>query len=479
MNIAVVGGGTRCRLLLEMMEKNVFHELDPVMVAVADIRDDAPGMIKAREKGIFVTNDYNDFFERDDIDLIIELTGDGATFNDILLKKKKTVRTINHRTAQLFWDVSRFSGLQEKTKAELEKTKTMYHVVINDLIQEDVMVIDLNYRILDINEKLLNKFGLEREETIGRYCYEVSHRRKFPCSGSDHPCPLLKAIELKEHSQTTHIHLDKDNNKLYCSISCYPLIENNKVVGVVEISRDITKDINLQKTLMKQDKLASIGRLSAGVAHEINNPLTTILTTSMLIQEEFDPENPIYQELQTITDEALRCRKIVTSLLDFSRQTKPVKKLNNINHIARDSIRLTQKQAAFIDIKIEQNLFKDIPDVRADKDQIQQALINIILNAIDATDPGGVVTVSTIHLPSDEAIEVAISDTGSGISDEEIHKIYDPFFTTKDSGTGLGLAITHGIVTRHGGVIKAKSKPGQGTTFTIRIPVDKGNNNDD
>jgi len=109
MNIAVVGGGTRCRLLLEMMEKNIFHELDPVMVAVADIRDDAPGMIKAREKGIFVTNDYNDFFERDDIDLIIELTGDGATFNDILLKKKKTVRTINHRTAQLFWDVSRFS----------------------------------------------------------------------------------------------------------------------------------------------------------------------------------------------------------------------------------------------------------------------------------------------------------------------------------------------------------------------------------
>lgn len=479
MNIAVVGGGTRCRLLLEMMEKNVFHELGPVMVAVADIRDDAPGMIKAREKGLFVTNDYNDFFERDDIDLIIELTGDSETFNDILLKKKKTVRAINHRTAQLFWDVSRFSGLQEKTKAELEKTKTMYHVVINDLIQEDVMIIDLNYRILDINEKLLSRLRLEREEAIGRHCYEISHHRNSPCSGSDHPCPISKAVELKQPSQTTHIHLDKDNNKLYCSISCYPLIENDRVVGVVEISRDITKDINLQKTLMKQDKLASIGRLSAGVAHEINNPLTTILTTSMLIQEEFDPENPIYQELQTITDETLRCRKIVASLLDFARQTKPVKKFNNINHIARDSVRLTQKQAAFNDIKIEKNLSEDIPDVRADKDQIQQALINIILNAIDATEPGGVVTVSTRHLPSDETVEIAINDTGGGISDEEIYKIYDPFFTTKDSGTGLGLAITHGIVTRHGGVIKAESKPAQGTTFTIRIPVDKGNSNDD
>lgn len=478
MNIAVVGGGTRCRLLLEMIEKNVFHELGPVMVAVADIRDNAPGMIKAREKGIFVTNDYNDFFERDDIDLIIELTGNGETFNDILLKKKKNVRAINHRTAQLFWDVSRFSGLQEQTKAELEKTKTMYHVVINDLIQEDVMVIDLSYRILDINDKLLNKLGLEREEAVGRHCYEITHHRNSRCSGSDHPCPLLDAIEQRQHSQTTHIHLDKNNNKLYCSISCYPLIENNKVVGVVEISRDITKDINMQKTLMKQDKLASIGRLSAGVAHEINNPLTTILTTSMLIQEEFDPEDPIYQELQTITDETLRCRKIVTSLLDFARQTKPVKKLNSINHIARDSVRLTKKQAAFNDIKLEKNFSMDMPDVRVDKDQMQQALINIILNAVDATEAGGVVTVSTRHLASNEAVEIAISDTGTGISDEDIFKIYDPFFTTKESGTGLGLAITHGIVTRHGGVIKAKSEAAQGTTFSIKIPVNKGNNND-
>jgi two-component system, NtrC family, sensor kinase len=218
--------------------------------------------------------------------------------------------------------------------------------------------------------------------------------------------------------------------------------------------------------------------LSAGVAHEINNPLTTILTTAMLIQEDIDHKDPIYHELQTITDEALRCRKIVTSLLDFARQTKPVKNFININHIARDSVRLTKKQAAFNDIKIEQSLAKDMPDVRVDKDQMQQALINIILNAIDATEAGGCVTVSTRHLPSDDMVEVDISDTGSGIPDENIFKIYDPFFTTKDTGTGLGLAITHGIIKRHGGVIKAKSEPGQGTTFTIKIPVDQGNNND-
>jgi signal transduction histidine kinase len=218
--------------------------------------------------------------------------------------------------------------------------------------------------------------------------------------------------------------------------------------------------------------------LSAGVAHEINNPLTTILTTSMLLQEEFDPEHPVYQELQTITDETLRCRKIVTSLLEFARQAKPVKKFASINHIVKDCVRLTKKQAAFNDIKIAQNLAQDMPHVRVDKDQIQQALINIILNAIDATDPGGSVTVSTRYLAADEMVETVITDTGKGISDEEIFKIYDPFFTTKDSGTGLGLAITHGIVTGHGGTIKAKSEPGRGTSFSIKIPVDKRNNND-
>jgi len=121
----------------------------------------------------------------------------------------------------------------------------------------------------------------------------------------------------------------------------------------------------------------------------------------------------------------------------------------------------------------------DIPAVRVDKDQIQQALINIILNAIDATGSGGLVSVSTKFVSSDEIVEIVISDTGKGIVNDDIYKIYDPFFTTKESGTGLGLAITHGIVKQHGGVIKAESKPGQGTTFVIKIPVNKGNKNGD
>ncbi len=477
MNIAVVGGGLRCRILLELIEKHVFAGLKPQIVAVADIKDDAPGLIKAKAMGLIITHDYNEFFERDDIDLIIELTGDNEVFFDILAKKKKSVRAINHRTARLFWEVG-VSSIQEQTSEELEKTKTMYRLVINDLIQDDVMVIDLNYRILDINDTLLTKLGLEREEVIGRYCYEISHHQNVPCSGEEHPCPLAEVKETQEHSRVTHVHLDKNNQKIYCSISCYPLFENNELVGVVEVTKDISEDIKWKKALMRQDKLVSLGRLSAGVAHEVNNPLTTILTTAMLIQEDLDPNDPIYKELQIIADETLRCRKIVTSLLDFARQTEPTKALCNINDVVSESLVLTKKQAAFDDVAVVQDLAKDIPAINIDKDQMQQVLINLILNAMQATDSGGKISVSTNFIPEDEVVEIVISDTGKGIPSENIEKIFDPFFTTRESGTGLGLAIAHGIVDRHGGNIVVISDQGKGTTFLIQLPANQINQND-
>lgn len=476
MKIAVVGGGAQCRILLEMIEKHAFRELHPQVVAVADIRDDAPGFVKARKDGIFVTRDYNDFFDRDDIDLIIELTGNYMIFTDILSRKKETVRAIDHRTAKLFFEssISRFPTIQHKTKFELKETRTMYEVFLNDLIQEDVMVIGLYYRILDVNDSLLKKLGLRRDEVVGRRCHKITHHQNFPCEGNEHPCPLIETLNTKKPSRTTHIHRDKNNKELYCSISCYPVFDNEEIIGAIEISKDITKEINLQKAMMQQQKLASIGHLAAGVAHEINNPLTTILTTTMLIQEEMDTADPNYQELQTISDEALRCRKIVTSLLDFARQARPAKKESKINDIVRESIALTNKQAAFKDVAIKHELSGNIPLIEVDKDQIQQSLINLALNAIEATDSGGKIILTTRFISKDKIVEIVISDTGKGIPEEDLDHIFDPFFTSREGGTGLGLAITHGIIQQHGGTIEVKTKPGKGTTFTIRLPIDHG-----
>jgi two-component system, NtrC family, sensor kinase len=165
--------------------------------------------------------------------------------------------------------------------------------------------------------------------------------------------------------------------------------------------------------------------------------------------------------------------KIVTSLLDFARQSKPIKSLHDINKIIQESMALTRKQAAFKDVAFAAALSDQLPRANLDKDQIQQCLINLALNSIEATDAGGEIRFTSRMIPEKEAIEVTISDTGRGIPENALDRVFEPFFTTKESGTGLGLAITHGIVQQHGGSIDVESMPGEGTTFRIYLPSSK------
>jgi two-component system NtrC family sensor kinase len=475
MNIAIIGAGRQGSRLMDVLQQHEFEEVRPVIVMVADVDPKAAGMVRARRLGIPTTVDYNDIFQHTDLDLIVELTGRREVFFDILAKKSITVRAISSNVVKLFWEISRVSTIEKKIRQELHEASAMYKMVINDLIQEDVMVINYDYRITDVNKSLLKKLGLSREEVIGRHCFEITHHRDLPCSGENHPCPLLETLESQQPYQSTHIHLDKNNREIYYAISTYPLFEDGDVLGAIEISRDITKEINVQRTLMQQEKLASIGRLSAGVAHEINNPMTTILTSAMLLQEDLAEDDPMRQELELIASETMRCRKIVTSLLNFARQSQPDKRLNDLNQMINECILLTQKQAAFKDIAIRCDTKPGIPPIWFDKGQIEQAIINLILNAVEATASGGSITISTDCCDQEDRTRIDICDTGEGIIKENLNKIFDPFFTTKTSGTGLGLAITHGIIEQHGGSIEVDSELGKGTCFAIYLPISKEN----
>jgi PAS domain S-box-containing protein len=471
MNIAVVGGGRRCMRLMEVLERHEFREIKPRIIGVADIDTAAMGFAEARKKGIFTTTDYRELLEFDDLDLIICLTGKAEIFQDIILRKKENVRAISSNTVQLFWEIYSISLSEKKLNQEFQETLAKYKMIMDELIQEDVMMINYNYKIADINKSMLNKLGMKRADVIGYPCYEITHRSDKPCSGDNHPCPLVQTLATGKPCQTTHIHLDKDNHERHFAISTYPMITDGDVLGAIEISRDITRDINVQKTMMQQEKLASIGRLSAGVAHEINNPLTTILTSAMLIQEDLSPDDPAYEEMQIIANEALRCRKIVTSLLDFARQTQPQKKISDINEVITESVLLTQKQAAFKDIKVISELHPKIPALMFDKGQIEQAIINLILNAVEATSEGGTISVNSSYDAEKHTAQIRLCDTGKGMNKNQLDKIFEPFFTTKESGTGLGLSITHGIVEQHGGNITVESRIGRGTCFVIHLPI--------
>jgi two-component system NtrC family sensor kinase len=474
LNIALIGDGRKCLRLLNRLEKRVVDIVHARIVAIVDTGEESSPATHAEDRGVLVTRDLREVLKRKDIDLVVNLSGDKGVSERVLQEKGKRTMFLDGGAAQLLEEMAVTDGLLENAREELDRMKTLYESVINAFFHEDVMVIGRDYTIFDINETLLKKMGLTRASALGMHCYEISHDRDKPCDGKEHPCPLMECLGSGRASQATHVHLDKEDNAHYYSISCYPIFSNHTVHGVIEISKDITKDILLQKKLVEQQKLASVGQLAAGVAHEINNPLTTILTTALLIQEDMSPGDTNYHELETIANETLRCRKIVTSLLDFARQRKPTKLLQDINQVIRDSMALTRKQAAFKDVAFEAVLSEPLPFVDVDRDQIQQCLINLAINGIDATDPGGKIRFTSRLIPEKKVVEITVSDTGGGIPEKDLERIFEPFFTSKESGTGLGLAITHGIIEQHDGSISVESKEGEGTTFRIHLPVGKG-----
>lgn len=225
--------------------------------------------------------------------------------------------------------------------------------------------------------------------------------------------------------------------------------------------------------IMASERLALIGQLSANVAHELNNPLTGIVTYSHLILEDTECDDPQRTSIEKIVGQATRCRDIIRGLLDFSRQRKPNKTLSNINTVMDQCISFVENQALFLNIEIIKNFQEDLPMIVIDPSQIERVIMNMIINATEAMDGNGKLTLATRHYPTPNCIELQFTDTGQGISEGNIDKIFDPFFTTKDvgHGTGLGLAISYGVVRAHKGIISVESEIGKGTTFFVKLPI--------
>jgi len=257
--------------------------------------------------------------------------------------------------------------------------------------------------------------------------------------------------------------------------------KRNDELGILEKSfNEMTRKLaEAQTQLYHSDKLASIGRLAAGVAHEINNPLTGVLTYSSYLLKRSDSSPDIKADLETIVRETKRCRDIVKDLLDFARPM-PVQKRNVvINQVIDRALKIVDNQMSCRQIVVETDLSPSLPSVLGDASQLQQVLINLLVNAADAIgNQGGKIYVTTKEVKVDgrEYVQIEIQDTGSGIAEENLAKIFEPFYSTKEQkGTGLGLAVVWGIVDNHGGAVTVDSELGKGSTFTVRLPSGDGN----
>jgi two-component system NtrC family sensor kinase len=224
---------------------------------------------------------------------------------------------------------------------------------------------------------------------------------------------------------------------------------------------------------MESERLAIIGQLAANVAHELNNPLQGIVTYSSLLLEKDICDEPSRQNIEKIAIQANRCREIIRSLLDFSRQKKPVKTLTNINTLLRGCVALVENQAQFHNIEIVKNFDDSLPMIVVDPSQVERVFLNLIINAAEAMSGSGTLTLTTCFGINEKTVEIEVKDSGHGISIENMEKIFNPFFTTKEvgHGVGLGLAISYGIVKEHNGEITVESELGKGARFIVNLPV--------
>ncbi len=254
-------------------------------------------------------------------------------------------------------------------------------------------------------------------------------------------------------------------------------------VASVGIFTDLRPRLMMEKKLQEthlqlvgSEKMASLGKLAAGIAHEINNPLGGILIYSSLMMEDLSEEDLKRGDLARIVQEAGRCKEIVKSLLEFARQTEPKMEPTDINRAINDGLFFLVNQALFHNIQIVKQLDLFLPFVRGNASQLKQVFMNIIVNAAEAMHGNGTLTITTSPAPDRKTVFVEFTDTGEGIPEENRTRIFDPFFTTKEvgKGTGLGLATSYGIIEDHGGKISVKSKVGEGTTFTIELPIHQG-----
>ncbi len=230
-----------------------------------------------------------------------------------------------------------------------------------------------------------------------------------------------------------------------------------------------------QDQLVVSEKLASLGKIAAGVAHEINNPLTSILLNTHLLLERTGGDAGQAETLGLIADETTRCATIVRGLLEFARQTPSQAAPTDVNDVVDRTLLLLEKQASVRNIRIEKDLDRSLPMIEADRNKLQQVFSNLTINACEAMPAGGTLTVGSRLSRDGTHIEIRFADTGVGIAKENIPRLFDPFFTTKSFGTGLGLSVSYGIIRQRGGTILVRSEVGKGTVFTVRVPlVDPG-----
>jgi signal transduction histidine kinase len=494
LNLAIVGGGRTCAFFLDLISRNTFADLSINVLAVCDIDPQAPGYRKAASLGIPTTCDIHELLEKPGLDVVIELTNDPQVLLDLIHKRPKRVGILEYNLGHL---LRRFFSVDQKLQAA-ERQVVLQKLISEFLIQQaqqKIVILNTDFTIADANTAFLEAIGAERSEAIGAHCYKSIYGFDVPCSstGLSLACPMLETLRTGKSAHVVHTPVINESAAASKEIVTFPICDaQGEMIRIIEVWRELSPAISSgwiarEKALKEdfnhliaEDRLISLGKLVASCVHEINNPIQGLLTfcdmtREILAQSELTTGD--MAELRKFNlimlEELERCGQIVSGLLSFSRETKMAYVAIDLNDVATTVIELIRHRITLQDIVLTVDIYRDHLSIKGDASRLQQCLLNIVFNAIEAMPAGGELTIATHRDDVAGMACISIQDKGPGISKTEKKHIFEPFYTTKPpgQGTGLGLSIVYGVVMSHAGGIEVDSDVGKGTTFTLRFPL--------
>lgn len=372
--------------------------------------------------------------------------------------------------------IKKNSNPNEQTISFVEALKRRWMATV-DAIVDPMMIVNRNYEITQANKALALHAHSDVKALLGKKCHKVF-------AGQDSPCKGCTLVDTWKSQKPHNFELEENTSQKFFEVTSQPIFDvNGKIEGSLQIYRDRTSARQMRKQLLQNEKLASIGLLAGGIAHEINNPLAGILIFSQMILREMDPKATHYQDVQEIETATQRCKAIVENLLDFARQkpeTNAILENVDLNDAVRSALKFASVGSNTDHITVELDLSEGQANIMGDRNKSIQILLNLIQNALHAMPNKGVLFIRSMtkKIGDQEKVVIEIEDTGVGIAEQDINKIFDPFYTSKaeSQGTGLGLSICYGLAEDMNGSIEVRSKLNQGSCFSFLAPAAKSIN---
>ena len=351
------------------------------------------------------------------------------------------------------------------TRASLTRIKAFSDTLVENM-PIGLVAIDADRKVASFNQTAEAVLDLSSREVLGKTAHKVLPQ---------HLWSLIDELDTKESIVAKEIDCALGDRRVIPMDVSISLLEGDEgnFLGYIILFRDMTEVKNLKKEIERNQRLASLGRLAAGIAHEIRNPLSSIKGFATYFGERYKDTPEDQKTAEIMVQEVERLNRVIDQLLELARPMTILKKPTSLHTLIENSLKMIEGQAQEKNIKISTSLSPEIQDISIDPDRINQVLLNLYLNALEAMEQGGTLLVELSWDESSQRTKIVVSDTGVGITKEDLARIFDPYFTTKQSGTGLGLAIVHNIIDSHGGEVKIESDRGRGTTATILLPTNE------